>query len=1445
MENNKNRKIASIDDLCKNLKFENETENFNVNNGKDLLNYINKINEKVFNLEESISKNIKEDEEKKVKKFIPLFESNNYFLFYESINDTIKISIEPPNEININNNYNNVFILNKILEQNKELCFEIKLGHGLWDNNLVTKDLDISDKYNIMNSFKIGLLKLNEEKIKNMSDYLTISPEKKINSKVVWGSIFSSFTQKSFDNLCKKYDSYKNNIFYCADLNHLFISIEKKIKQNEKIKVNRLIQKNDIIGVVINNKKIKEYIEVRIYINGILVKSELIPKEDNCDDNFSDIDDDYIIEKEKTLKYFSLIPFIELGINKSIFIKDKPNCNKNKEIISNEKMEYFEIYNCLPLNDFCEKTLEIQKITDLYLDVLIKVGSKIFNLFPKEKEIDIYFKQLINFFNKYIFNNKVVIKNKIMDFLSNGINLENGDIIQFKENIKTLFYIIDKYERKIDEKIELTKLIINLLIELINENNFNLLNDYNLNEDNKDEINQIVILRKNRFLLFFLLFDNYIREEKVINKYFNQESFFKEERDFINFCFAMFYSFFYKDSSNSIDFLKSFYNQENKFLINKFLEYNFNKSIIQYNQNYKSILREEIIQDYKSIIQNIKENIIYKKNKQTELLFKFMSIFAKAEDDVSIINIIIIQLIKNYFESNTPQLDKTQLNKLIYIHYMNFSKNFNTTNNEDTFFGKYDLSEIKQKLYSLSENDIKEDKIKDAYIFDLIVNCISNYYEKFLIKEKNAKNSIEFLYKNNNNLNYLNYQINKINHMIEFYQVIFSGNFYLNILVYGKYLIDVIVLSLKNNYLNILPYKIYLQNILFILKYFKLRCSFIAKDNLLDTSEPQIISSIVENIFKYTTEFLGKYFSKINCNKFSSKEKYEEIIFLHLKILKEVFMFDIGAIKHALNEVKENLNLIFKNLLEIYDEQKYKKLYININSFIEFIYYNNNKEYINGEIKKIFFKDIMEKEIKEFSKMKNETETKKNNFIEKTMYFNIFMIIYKRIKIIRDSLKEIMAKKELFLQELFYEKKYIIKFTKIINILFNFLKDNKLNIFYDVRCIPFLKINSFICKTFKILYDSQTFMKFQKIYEENNKLILNFFTQFFFLISKILLSQEEQFDYNYRISKNRKGFYFNEFKKNFEIYFGYPNCKMMIDFLDILSNSFKNICDDKDTLNEKDVDDNSIDIDQRDSCPICLDFTDEKDVHLKDCNHIYHLECLKLQIKKNLTNCSLCKRPITGIKEDPNFKVNSISNTNIRSNLFGNFNNPFLNSNNHNFFISNENRNRNRSPNRINSNNSLFGINSLFGEVVSSNNSLFGTSNNTNSIFGTSNNNNSLFSTSNNNYRNNNSNNSLFGTSNNTNSLFGTSNNNYRNNISLFGTSNNNNSLFGTSNNNNSLFGRSNNNSLFGNTDNNNSGTGLFGNTNNNNSQSRFGNEGSLFRNTNNNNSSTGTGLFG
>ena len=91
-----------------------------------------------------------------------------------------------------------------------------------------------------------------------------------------------------------------------------------------------------------------------------------------------------------------MVPFIELGINKSIFIKDKPNNDKNKDIISNEKMKYFNIYNCLPLNYFLENTLEIQNITDLYLDLLLKIGPKIFSLIHNEKKN--IFDQLFIFF---------------------------------------------------------------------------------------------------------------------------------------------------------------------------------------------------------------------------------------------------------------------------------------------------------------------------------------------------------------------------------------------------------------------------------------------------------------------------------------------------------------------------------------------------------------------------------------------------------------------------------------------------------------------------------------------------------------------------------------------------------------------------------------------------------------------------------------------------------------------------------------------------------------------------------------------------------------------------------------------------------------------------------------------------------------------------------------
>ena len=102
------------------------------------------------------------------------------------------------------------------------------------------------------------------------------------------------------------------------------------------------------------------------------------------------------------------------------------------------------------------------------------------------------------------------------------------------------------------------------------------------------------------------------------------------------------------------------------------------------------------------------------------------------------------------------------------------------------------------------------------------------------------------------------------------------------------------------------------------------------------------------------------------------------------------------------------------------------------------------------------------------------------------------------------------------------------------------------------------------------------------------------------------------------------------------MYFGYPECKTMIDFLDILLKQFKQLCDDKDVLNLEDVNDNSIELEKRDSCPICLEYTDEeKDVHINPCNHLIHKKCLEELLSKTKKNqCPLCKRNILGIKED-------------------------------------------------------------------------------------------------------------------------------------------------------------------------------------------------------------------
>jgi hypothetical protein len=185
------------------------------------------------------------------------------------------------------------------------------------------------------------------------------------------------------------------------------------------------------------------------------------------------------------------------------------------------------------------------------------------------------------------------------------------------------------------------------------------------------------------------------------------------------------------------------------------------------------------------------------------------------------------------------------------------------------------------------------------------------------------------------------------------------------------------------------------------------------------------------------------------------------------------------------------------------------------------------------------------------------------------------------------------------------------------------------------------------------------------------------------------------------------------------------------------------LCDDKDVLNPNDVNDNSIDMESRDQCSICLDYTDENDAHLNPCNHIFHMKCVKDMIAKNIKKCPLCKRNILGIKEDPTFIVDSNNNeieaqfhnqlfpNNLFYNRGGLFGNLVSNASNRNesqsqrqgLFSNNDNRNINQVTlfnNNINFGGGLFGINDNSNNNTNnifSNNNLFG-NNGSGSLFG-------------------------------------------------------------------------------------------------------------------------------
>ena len=333
-------------------------------------------------------------------------------------------------------------------------------------------------------------------------------------------------------------------------------------------------------------------------------------------------------------------------------------------------------------------------------------------------------------------------------------------------------------------------------------------------------------------------------------------------------------------------------------------------------------------------------------------------------------------------------------------------------------------------------------------------------------------------------------------------------------------------------------------------------------------------------------------------------------------------------------------------------------------------------------MKEYLFNNIIKEENKNYKPITEEKNSfHQNNYIKNTMYYSFFMLIYNRIKKIRNSLKECMEKE--IIPNKNFIKIYLVKLTYSLNMFYNFFVENELYMCYDINCILFLKINSFLCKTLKkLLTEKNIDYIYNLSIEENHDIVNQFFLQLFKVIFIIIYDKKHsQLDYykNYlfEIAKNRKGFHFEQIKNNIiKLFKNNNNYNSIIELLkNKLSYLFELMCKEEDTIDEHEVNDNSIEIESRTICSICQMDSPELDAHLKDCNHEYHMDCIKMLIKSNSScskKCPICKRIITGIKEDPNFKIKSGNNQINLNNIFE------INNN----ILENRERNRNVQNNR-------------------------------------------------------------------------------------------------------------------------------------------------------------------
>ena len=557
-----------------------------------------------------------------------------------------------------------------------------------------------------------------------------------------------------------------------------FVELQKKIKENEKNKLNNTItikkkkaNRNTIEGNFIRKTRDDFHISQNTSLSSSLNQQEVYL-------SIYDTQRIYFFKENNKILLRTHSMIFNNGQNKKInnvkYSKDIKRINNNADLISknktNKKSEidggYDKMKNKVEIKKLDQKTIKTIKNVIIKLNDFLKDNTT-----KKNKNVD-YFKN-----KKYLKSNYDYILKNANKFLKLKLN-KNVKKYQKKNkdkksdlliNIKPIHPNVNNFK----------KITINEIKKLINNSNNNKLNDINNKEIKNDFSNKIKKYSKNKNKNHII-----INREKIYKFTNEQLDKYKEIFDYI---FIYLKLFFQKNIFNIIityvnlkyKYISGFY--QIIFFIKK-KPFNFLR-IIQQREYYQVILRQFFLPYLNKAFNKIKiYSLTARKFSDIELIikkiyytkfFKRMIIFIKIKENNRYEFDKIIEEEQDDIsgESSSKNENKKKILNNDENNY-NIKKENNNINN--FYFNNYYFNNNyngNENNSSNKENSESFDEIKELVnIFNIIINNIShspkiyifNLLKKYYLQSKNKDKSINYHNQNIKNMNDIDKKLNEV-----------------------------------------------------------------------------------------------------------------------------------------------------------------------------------------------------------------------------------------------------------------------------------------------------------------------------------------------------------------------------------------------------------------------------------------------------------------------------------------------------------------------------------------------------------------------------------------------------------------------------------------------------------------------------------------------------------